>query len=49
MSQRCFIGDDLQMSYQKMSYRCLVGYVIKDDLFNLQSLKDTLNLSQDIF
>ena len=49
MSQRCFIGDDLQMPYQKMSCRCLVGYVIKDDLYNLQSLRDTLNLSEDIF
>ena len=25
MSKRCLIGDDLQMSYQKMPYRCLTG------------------------
>ena len=23
MTKRCYVGDDLQMSYQKTSYRCL--------------------------
>ena len=25
MSRKCLVGDDLQMSYQKMPYRCLTG------------------------
>ena len=39
MFYRCLIGDDLQMSFR----RCL-----KDALYNLQYLKDTLNLYENL-
>ena len=42
MSCRCLIGDDLQMSYQKMFVDVL-------KMFYIMYLKDTLKLFEDIF
>ena len=36
---RCLMGDDLQMSFRRF---------LKDALYNLQYLKDTLNLYENL-